>query len=129
MKDKFKYFFVSVFILIADQVSKKIIENFFLDNEGNMVNEPIRVIGEEFFRITLVYNPGVAFGIRLGGKYILSSISIILSIFIAYYIIKLSKKKLIELWAFSFILGGALGNLIDRALYGKVVDFLDFDFP
>ena len=42
---------------------------------------------------------------------------------------KVDLKKKLELWAFTFILGGAIGNLIDRAMYGKVIDFIDCDFP
>jgi len=129
LKDKFKYLSLSFFIVVIDQLTKKYFESMFLDEKGNIIREPIKVIGEDFFRLTLVYNPGIAFGIRLGGQLILSSISVLASIFIIVYILKLSKEKILEIWAFTLILGGAVGNLIDRALYGKVIDFLDFDFP
>ena len=51
------------------------------------------------------------------------------SIGIVYLIIKSDSSKRIELWAYSFILVGAVGNMIDRIFYGKVIDFIDCDFP
>ena len=136
MKNKTKknisfYFIISSIIIVIDQISKIYMESIFLDADGEIIRRPIKVIGEEFFRLTLVYNPGVAFGIRLGGQYILSSISLLASIAIIIYMIKLHKenKRPLEVFAFSFVLGGAFGNFIDRVLYGKVIDFLWFDFP
>ena len=130
-KNIFLYFLISFGIVVFDQITKIYMESIFHDSEGNIIRIPIKVIGEEFFRLTLVYNPGVAFGINLGGQYILSSISLLASIAIIIYMVKLNKenKRPIEVFAFSFVLGGALGNFIDRALYGKVIDFLWFDFP
>jgi len=123
LKSKSKYFILGVIVVILDQITKKYFESIL------EMGQSIKVIGEEFFKFTLVYNPGIAFGIRLGGQYILSGISVIASIIIIIYMKKLDKSKVLELWAFGMILGGAVGNLIDRALYGKVIDFLDFDFP
>lgn len=65
----------------------------------------------------------------MGGQYVLSAISIVASVLLTIYILKLGKEKKTETFSFSLILGGAFGNLIDRALYGKVVDFIDCDFP
>ncbi|MBN2789829.1 MAG: signal peptidase II [Candidatus Delongbacteria bacterium] len=119
------FFSVSAIIIIADQVSKKFLEKFLLSLDSNSIN----VFGEELVRFTLAYNTGIAFSIKLGSRYFLSAISLIASIFVIYLILKIDIKKKLELWAFSFILGGAIGNLIDRALYGKVIDFIDCDFP
>ncbi|MCK4979925.1 MAG: signal peptidase II [Candidatus Delongbacteria bacterium] len=125
MKKKYIFFSVSALIVIADQISKKFFEKFLLSLDTNSIN----VIGDELVRFTLAYNTGIAFSIKLGGRYFLSTISLIASIFIVYLIIKVDLKKKLELWAFTFILGGAIGNLIDRAMYGKVIDFIDCDFP
>lgn len=125
MKNKFQYFLVSVLIIISDQISKKIFEKFLSQVDGNSV----KAIGDEFARFTLAYNTGIAFSIKLGGRYFLSAVSFLASIVIIYLIFKTDKVKKLELWAFSFILGGAIGNLIDRAFYGKVIDFIDCDFP
>ena len=125
MKKRYIFFSVSALIVIADQISKKFFEKFLLSLDTNSIN----VIGDELVRFTLAYNTGIAFSIKLGSRYFLSTISLLASIFIIYLIIKVDLKKKLELWAFTFILGGAIGNLIDRVLYGKVIDFIDCDFP
>ena len=125
MKKKYIFFSVSALIVIADQISKKFFEKFLLSLDTNSIN----VFGDELVRFTLAYNTGIAFSIKLGSRYFLSSISFLASIFIIYLILKIDLKKKLELWAFTFILGGAIGNLIDRAMYGKVIDFIDCDFP
>lgn len=76
---------------------------------------------------TLVYNEGGAMGTNLGSSmYYLISASLIL-LFVLYYIYA-NRTKLQLSIPLSFIAGGAIGNLIDRIAYGKVVDFIDVDF-
>ena len=125
IKKKYIFFSISALIVVADQISKYFFEKFLLSLDTNSV----KVLGEELVKFTLAYNTGIAFSIKLGSRYFLSTISLIASIFIIYLILRIDIKKRLELWAFSFILGGAIGNLIDRALYGKVIDFIDCDFP
>lgn len=125
IKNKLQYFLVSVFIILSDQISKKFFEKYLSGVEGNSV----KAVGDEFARFTLAYNTGIAFSIKMGGRYFLASVSYLASMIIVLLIIRTDPLKKLELWAFSFILGGALGNLIDRALYGKVIDFIDCDFP
>jgi len=116
------YYLFALFIVVFDQISKLYFEKIL------SAGSEIKVIGD-YVKFNLVYNPGIAFGIRMGGKYILSAISLLASIFIVYYIFKLKNERKLELWAFTCILGGAFGNLIDRFFYGKVIDFIDCDFP
>jgi signal peptidase II len=98
------------------------------------------VIGN-FLRVTFVENPGIAFGIDFGttSKLFLSLFSIAASVGIVYYLYKVRHEKFIMRFALALILGGAVGNLIDRVFYGlfygyaplffgKVVDFIDIDF-
>ena len=100
----------------------------------------IPVIGN-FFQITFVENPGMAFGIELGlgAKLWISIFSIAASIGLLYYLYSVRNQSLSLRFSLALILGGAFGNLIDRVFYGvfysygplfygKVVDFLDFDF-
>jgi len=91
------------------------------------MGESISVLGN-FFRLTYVLNPGGAFGTKLGNNIFYTILSV-LAILIAVYFFTKSKRedKLLQL-AFSLVLGGALGNLLDRIRYGEVLDFLDFDF-
>ena len=114
-------------ILIIDQVSKIYVRNLFADkNPGYYIS----VIGN-FFRITFVQNYGAAFGISLFppkiNNIIFIPISIIAIIIIIYLLLK-SQNNWMK-YSYTFILAGAVGNLIDRIFLGKVTDFLDFDFP
>jgi signal peptidase II len=76
-----------------------------------------------FLHIVHVRNTGAAFGMfkNLGSMFF-----VILSVFAIIFIINLLAKKTYNTFGLSLILGGALGNLIDRVFYGKVVDFVDF---
>ena len=102
--------------------------------------EIIPVIGE-FFRITFIENPGLAFGFDPGidFKLAISVFSVIASIGLLFYLFKIKNQKFPLRLSIAFILGGAIGNLIDRVFYGvfygyaplfygKVVDFFDVDF-
>ena len=104
------------------------------------IGESIRVIGN-FFKITYIENPGMAFGFNPGSDFKLwiSIFSLIASIGLLVYLYIVRSNTLSLRIALAMILGGAVGNLIDRTLYGiiykyspvfygKVVDFLDFDF-
>ncbi len=116
---------VSAFIVIADRISKNYFEDYLSGVEGNSV----RALGDSFARFTLAYNEGIAFSIDLGGRYILSTVSVIASLVLIYLIFSSDISKRTELWALSLILGGAAGNLIDRISTGRVIDFIDCDFP
>ncbi len=137
--------YVSAFVVIVDQITKLIVKGFSIpflniNLEGMRYGSSIDVIGS-FFKITFVENPGMAFGIDLGGgsKIFLSLFSLIASIGIIYYLYKSSNQTKLFRIALALILGGAIGNLIDRSLYGvlygyaplfegKVVDFFNVDF-
>jgi signal peptidase II len=71
----------------------------------------------------------MAFGINFpGGFYIFTGVSIIMTIIIFWYLWKERLSSLMLRTSLAFILAGAIGNLIDRILYGEVADFLDFSF-
>lgn len=102
--------------------------------------ESIPVLGD-FFKITFIENPGMAFGFHPGSDFKLwiSLFSLIASIGLLLYLYLARKKSFSLRIAIALILGGAIGNLIDRMFYGiiydyapifygKVVDFFDFDF-
>lgn len=82
------------------------------------------VIIKDFFQLTYTQNTGVAFSFFQNMNYIMIPVMLAISGVIIYVLIK-SKSKFVNL-SLSFILGGALGNLIDRIFRGNVVDFLDF---
>jgi signal peptidase II len=98
-----------------------------------------RPVFGDFFRLTYIENPGMAFGIDVGGKLYFSIFSIIASIAIIYYLYRTRHERVGFRISLAMILGGAVGNLIDRVFYGilfdeaplfygKVVDFFDLDF-
>jgi signal peptidase II len=135
--------YVTLCIVVLDQVTKLLVKGFTLPifhyyHQGMQLGQSIPVIGD-FFRLTFVENPGMAFGIEIGGRLFLTLFSFAASVGIFYYIYHLRKEPFIIRLTLAMILGGAIGNLIDRIFYGvifgegplfygKVVDFLDMDF-
>ena len=137
--------FISVVIVIIDQVSKLLVKGFsvpFLNfkYEGMYPGQRIPILSD-FFRLTFIENPGMAFGFDPGTelKLWISLFSLFASIGLLVYLYFIRNQTLSLRLAIAFILGGAVGNLIDRMLYGvfygyaplfygKVVDFFDFDF-
>lgn len=91
------------------------------------VGDSILVLGD-FFRLTYVLNPGGVFGTKLGNNLFYTILSILAILIAGYFFFKSKSQAKILHLAFSLVLGGALGNLIDRIRYGEVLDFLDFDF-
>jgi signal peptidase II len=113
-------FFIISAVLIFDQITK-IIARIYLRPLYS-----VQILGD-FFRLTYVENPGIAFGLRINNKVFFTVLSII-AVFIIFYYLFLMKENPLLRFSFAMILGGAFGNLIDRFLFGRVVDFLDFDF-
>lgn len=118
-----KVFHVSLIIVsvvVLDQVTKYLAITY-LQPVGSMP-----VLGD-FLRLTYVENPGMAFGIEIENKILFNILSIIAVFVIFYYLFKLRSHSLLRI-SFAVILGGAFGNLIDRFLRGRVVDFFDVEF-
>ncbi|MCK4311116.1 MAG: signal peptidase II [Candidatus Cloacimonetes bacterium] len=121
---KFSYLWISIIVILLDQISKFIIKNYL------EVGEVIKVT-PKFFWLTHVQNSGAAFSISFGSFLINKIVFIIVSVVAVLLLIYLNmrSKSKTEKFAFALILGGAIGNLIDRILYGRVTDFLWCDFP
>jgi signal peptidase II len=134
---------VSAAIVIADQITKMLVRGIHLPAlgihwEGMPLGTSRPVLGE-FLRLTYVENPGMAFGIDIGGRIFFSVFSILASIGIITYLYRVRTERLGFRLSLALILGGAVGNLIDRVFYGvlfqgaplfqgRVVDFLDVEF-
>lgn len=110
---------VSVFVLAADIISK------YLVKRGLEPYESIPVI-RNIFHITYVQNTGAAFSILKGKTFLFTTVSFVVILGIIFILIKYPIKRKIFGIVMGLILGGAIGNLIDRVRYGYVVDFLDF---
>jgi signal peptidase II len=111
---------ISPLTVLIDQLTKILAE----DSLTFGVRETVI---DGFFYLTLLYNRGAAWSILSGNRWFLVLVSIAATIgFIVYYLKRLNNSKAVLLLALSLVIGGTFGNLIDRALYGQVVDFLDF---
>ena len=134
---------LSIFIILADQIAKLWIKGISIPSlgisiQGIQLGSSRPIIGD-FLRLTYIENPGMAFGIDIGGKLFFSIFSIIASVGILIYLYKARNENLAFRISLALILGGAVGNLIDRVFYGvlfnegslfygRVVDFIDADF-
>ena len=135
--------YVTGTLVILDQLTKLLVKGFtisFLDfyHAGMQLGASIPILGD-FLRLTFIENPGMAFGIDIGGRLFLTIFSIVASAGILFYLYKIREESLAVRVPLAMILGGAIGNLIDRVFYGvifgegslfygKVVDFIDVDF-
>lgn len=114
--------FLIVFSVIAlDQLTKAAAKRYLLES-GTM---QVPLLGD-WLKFTYTENPGIAFGIQFGGPWVVSIFSLVAMVGICYYLYRSQQNGYARL-AMSLILGGAVGNLIDRVLVGRVVDFIHFD--
>ncbi|HIA86871.1 MAG TPA: signal peptidase II [Candidatus Marinimicrobia bacterium] len=105
-------------VLILDQLTKQVIRN------NLELHDSIQVIGKNIL-ITYVENPGIAFGINIeGGSLLFMIASLLATALIFLYLWRWRNGTLLIRISLALILGGAFGNLTDRFLYGKVVDFI-----
>ena len=111
---------LTIIFLIIDIISKLVVSS--LMNVYDSI-----VIIKNFFCITYVRNTGAAWSIFEGRVLGIIVVSLIIISFIVYYISKQKVKSKLEKIGYSLILGGSLGNLLDRVIYGYVIDFLDFN--
>jgi signal peptidase II len=130
-------------IVLVDQCTKLLVKGVTvpalgISIEGMQYGASRPILGE-LLRLTYIENPGMAFGIDLGGKLFFSVFSIVASVGILVYLHRVRNDSLAFRISLAMILGGAVGNLIDRVFYGvlfngdplfygKVVDFFDLDF-
>jgi signal peptidase II len=112
---------IAFIVILLDQLSKITITTLFEHGDGMRVTS--------FFNLVLAYNEGAAFSFlsNQGGwqRYLFTAIAIGAVIFIVYLLRRHAGQRLF-CWALALIMGGALGNVIDRLAYGHVIDFLDF---
>jgi len=118
IQTKLYFLSLSIFIILIDQFTKYLI--FF--NYKILLNRDFLL-----FRLDFVKNYGAAFNIFSGSRLFLSFISIIFSILLIYLILRKNKLSSIDLYSYSFILGGTIGNGIDRIYKGFVVDFINLN--
>jgi signal peptidase II len=112
---------LSVLVMALDQLSKWIIVAY-------VMNPPIKKELTSFFNLVLTHNRGVSFGMFSTGtdtgKWVLIGVALIITGFLIRWLFQ--SNSLFNVIALGLIIGGAMGNVIDRFLVGAVVDFLDF---
>lgn len=112
---------VTLICLLIDQVIKVIIScNMKIADSINIITN--------FFRITYLQNTGAAWSILSGNKLVLILITVVALFLIYYFLLKNKNLKNIEYILYGILIGGILGNLIDRIRFGYVIDYLDFNF-
>ena len=119
VKTKLYFLYLSIFIIFIDQFTKYIL----LFKNKTIINKDFIL-----FRLDFVKNYGAAFNIFSGSRIFLSSISIIFSIILIYLILRKDSTKSLDYYSYSFILGGTIGNGLDRIINGFVIDFINLNF-
>jgi signal peptidase II len=116
-----KWLWLTLLAVLLDQGSKLAVD------ASMQLYDSIPVL--PFFNLTYVHNPGAAFSFlsEAGGwqRWFFSGLALVISIGITVWLARLQKHETLLAAALSLILGGAIGNLIDRVAYGYVIDFID----
>ena len=114
-----RFFFIAFLIIFMDFILKKWMLLLLFE-------QPKQIIVTTFFNLTPVWNNGISFGLMSSQPEVVRFIIPILALLVITYLIsQLKFQGYLQQLASAIISGGAVGNVIDRILYGKVVDFLD----
>lgn len=116
---------ISIAVLCSDQISKQWMVDWLADGRIRPFVPTINW--------ALAFNDGAAFSFlsQAGGwqRWFLTVLSIVVSAFIVSWIVRIADKERSTTIALALVLGGAIGNLVDRVLFGYVIDFIDFYYP
>ncbi len=126
IRRKHSFWLTAILGIICDQISKYIVVREFA-NIGDTFP-----LWTDVFHLTYVINTGAAFSFFRGQVEILRWISLVVSLLLIIFVCYTPRLSRVEQFGYGFILAGAIGNGIDRFLFGYVVDFLDFrliNFP
>ncbi len=117
-----KWIWLSVLVVVLDQLTKQLATAYL------NYAEPVAVM--PLFNLTLMHNTGAAFSFlsQAGGwqRWFFAVIALVVSAGIIFWLKRLGHDKLWEALALALVMGGAIGNVVDRIIHGYVIDFLDF---
>ena len=113
------YILISIIVILLDQLTKYIIDR----NYYSIINKNIILFTFEYIK-----NYGAAFNLLNGNRLLLSTLSVFISLILIYYILQKKHLNWIDLLGYSFILGGTIGNGLDRIIKGYVIDFINLNF-
>ncbi len=109
--------------LVADQASKQLLQGYLMKAGGG----PVQVI-DGLFRLVVVWNRGVSFGLMDGESalppWVLSAVAV--AVCVGLFVWLRRTDRVLTGWGIGLVMGGAIGNVIDRARWGAVFDFADF---
>ena len=139
-RNPLRVLYLSASVIVLDQVTKLLVKGFSvpilnLHHAGMELGSSAPLWGNAL-RLTYIENPGMAFGLEIGSQFFLAIFSLAASIGVFYYLYRVRDQAFVIRFSMALILGGAMGNVIDRVLYGvlfgtgplfygKVVDFID----
>jgi len=126
MRRKRSFLLIAIVGIIVDQLTKYLVVQNFAEVGDTLP------LWQNVFHLTYVINTGAAFSFFSGQVDMLRWISLIVSFILVVFVWRSPKMSLLEQLGYGFILAGAVGNGIDRFLFGYVVDFFDFrliNFP
>ncbi len=115
------FFLVAVLVVALDQFTKQLAISHLMQNEGSII------LIADWLKLTYAENTGIAFGVSLGPQTLLIAITALVLTALLFYVVLSKNRKPGFLFTFGLILGGGIGNLIDRIAFGKVVDFIHVD--
>ena len=119
-----RYFFLSLLLILLDQVTKLLVYGYIKPYNSIIIND--------FFSLTHVHNYGAAFSFLADQsgwqRYFLSGFSLLASIAIIIWMYRVKASQVLKLSALSILLAGAVGNLIDRFFLGFVIDFIGLHY-
>ena len=113
------FIFIALIIVLCDQLAKHIINVY----DESLLNKDFII-----FSLDNVKNFGAAFNLFSGNRIFLSLVSITITILLIYFILNKAIVNNLYLFSFSFVLGGTIGNGIDRVTKGYVIDFINLNF-
>lgn len=120
MKKYIKIFIIALIVLFLDQITKFLVSNLL------NLDKSLKIISG-FFSLTYTRNYGAAWSMMWDKRIILIIISLVALVLVSYIIYKEKKLTLYKNIYYGFLIGGIVGNLLDRIIHGYVIDFLDFN--
>lgn len=124
MRGQLRWLWLAAVVLVLDQLTK------LWASSSLSLYQSIEVL--PFFNITLAHNTGAAFSFLAGAggwqRWFFTLIAVVVSAAIVIWLRRLPAQERLEACALALVLGGAVGNVVDRVLYGHVVDFLDVHY-
>lgn len=118
-KNLINVYLLSIWVVTVDQFFK-----IYLSSKS-LFEKPF-VIAPNFFSIDLVHNTGGAFGILSGNRWIFVAIGVLVVAILSFLVTKMEYLDSKGTFVFSLLIGGILGNVIDRVIHGYVIDYLSF---